>query len=100
MTLRSGSIGGRGGGWGRGCLGALTWHRRAAVQPHAGSFVEFEDEIERLLDDTPGDGGLVVGDHGDRAVVAPCHPGDRARRRLSGATISNALDWNLDGTRL
>jgi inosose dehydratase len=49
---------------------------RPAFHPHAGSFVEFEDEIERLLDDT--DIGLCLdtghteyaGIEADRALVA------------------------------
>jgi inosose dehydratase len=52
---------------------------RAVVHPHAGSFVEFEDEIERLLDDTAGDALGLCLDTG-HALYAGSDPVELIRR--------------------
>ncbi len=43
------------------CERANTWGVRPLVHPHAGSYIEFEDEIEKLVRDIPYDvAGLVL----------------------------------------
>jgi inosose dehydratase len=53
---------------------------RAVVHPHAGGYVEFEDEIERLLADAPELGLCLDTGH---ALYAGIHPGALIRRHAA-----------------
>lgn len=67
---------------------------RAVVHPHAGGYVEFEDEIERLLDAVPASELGLCLDTG-HALYAGNDPGELLRRY--GARIEHLHLKDIDG---
>jgi inosose dehydratase len=67
---------------------------RPAVHPHAGSYIEFEDEVERLLDDTKLDLCFDTG-HAAYAGVAPAEA-----LRTYGARVAHVHLKDVSGAVL